>query len=115
MPEFDSPSVFARMLDSEKGGHFSIKPADIVSCTTKQIYLPSSNILQTRHLGEEGVMNVIDFFPRPNNHSLDAEFHANVVNAKQAGKTSGNKDRPDLKKWLVRFPSKYPLVSGSSF
>jgi GH15 family glucan-1,4-alpha-glucosidase len=31
---------------------------------TKQQYLPSSNLLQTRHLNEEGVLNVIDFFPR---------------------------------------------------
>ncbi|PVH97273.1 glycoside hydrolase family 15 protein [Periconia macrospinosa] len=85
------------------GGHFSIKPVDIPSCTTKQTYLPSSNILQTRHLSEEGVMNVIDFFPRPNNKTLDAEFHAKVVNGKQTGKAaSGNNDRPDVKKWLVR-------------
>jgi GH15 family glucan-1,4-alpha-glucosidase len=102
-PNFDSPSVFARMLDREKGGHFSISPADGELCTTKQHYLPSSNILQTRHLREEGVMNVVDFFPRPNDKSADAEFHACVLKGKQNGEVlSGGMERKDLKKWLVR-------------
>ncbi|OBZ71553.1 Uncharacterized protein C4H3.03c [Grifola frondosa] len=46
IPNFDSPSVFARILDKDKGGHFSIAP--IVPFTTKQNYLPSSNVLQTK-------------------------------------------------------------------
>ncbi|KAJ3506188.1 hypothetical protein NLJ89_g7004 [Agrocybe chaxingu] len=46
VPNFDSPSVFARILDKDKGGHFSISPT--VPFTTKQNYLPSSNILQTK-------------------------------------------------------------------
>ena len=42
MPNFDSPSVFARILDKDKGGHFSITP--LLPFTTKQNYLPSSNV-----------------------------------------------------------------------
>ncbi|KIK68510.1 glycoside hydrolase family 15 protein [Collybiopsis luxurians FD-317 M1] len=61
-PNFDSPSVFARILDKDKGGHFSITPTAAFS--TKQNYLPSSNILQTKFLNEKGVVSVTDFLPR---------------------------------------------------
>ncbi|KAL5432855.1 hypothetical protein PMIN06_011876 [Paraphaeosphaeria minitans] len=102
-PDFDSPSIFARMLDKDKGGHFSVGPAAGQLCTTKQQYLPSSNILQTRHLHEEGVMNVIDFFPRPNSATADAAYHEKVVHGKQRGEICKDQEqRPDLKKWLVR-------------
>ncbi|KAJ3901884.1 glycoside hydrolase family 15 protein [Lentinula edodes] len=56
VPDFDSPSVFARILDKDKGGHFSITPT--VAFSTKQNYLPSSNILQTKFLNEKGVVSV---------------------------------------------------------
>src|SRR6201999_3207547 len=46
-PDFDSPSVFCRMLDKDKGGHFSICPTNLGTCSSKQNYLPSTNILQT--------------------------------------------------------------------
>ncbi|KAF9778574.1 glycoside hydrolase family 15 protein [Thelephora terrestris] len=62
VPDFDSPSIFARILDKDKGGHFSITPA--VDFSTKQSYLPSSNILQTKFLNEGGVVQVADFLPR---------------------------------------------------
>jgi GH15 family glucan-1,4-alpha-glucosidase len=98
-PYFDSPSVFCRILDKEKGGHFTIGPTSDDLCTTKQQYLPASNILQTRYLKEEGVMNVVDFFPRPNDKSWDAKYHANVIASNHTGSVP---ERPDLKKWLVR-------------
>lgn len=62
VPNFDSPSVFARILDKDKGGHFSIIPN--VHFTTKQNYLPNSNVLQTKFLNDAGVVSVIDFLPR---------------------------------------------------
>ncbi|RBQ78297.1 hypothetical protein VDGD_21227 [Verticillium dahliae] len=34
-PDFDSPSVFCRLLDKDKGGHFSISPPAEMQCTTK--------------------------------------------------------------------------------
>lgn len=98
-PYFDSPSVFCRILDKRKGGHFTISPTSDDLCTTKQHYLPASNILQTRYLKDEGVMNVVDFFPRPNNKTLDNEYHANVTASEHTGNVP---ERPDLKKWLVR-------------
>ncbi|KAF2807860.1 glycosyl hydrolase [Mytilinidion resinicola] len=98
-PEFDSPSVFCRLLDKNKGGYFAISPKKGLSLTTKQQYLPSSNVLQTRYLHEDGVLNLIDFFPRPNSKILDAQ----VLNEKLFGaRRGGVPQRLMLKKWLVR-------------
>ena len=47
-------------MDKDKGGHFTISPKHDDHCTTKQHYLPASNVLQTRYLNENGVMNVVD-------------------------------------------------------
>ncbi|KAG1814133.1 glycoside hydrolase family 15 protein [Suillus variegatus] len=65
VPNFDSPSIFARILDKNKGGHFSITPT--VPFSTKHNYLPSSNVLQTKFLNEKGVVSVTDFLPRLEN------------------------------------------------
>ena len=61
-PRFDSPSVFASLLDAEKGGFFRIAPdrADYVS---RQLYLPESAILITRFMTPDGVGEVHDFMP----------------------------------------------------
>lgn len=63
-PYFDSPSVFARLLDKDIGGHFSMTPlAD--NTHSKQQYLPNSAIISTKFLSDEGVCTVTDFMPRP--------------------------------------------------
>ncbi|KAK9764291.1 hypothetical protein K7432_008314 [Basidiobolus ranarum] len=62
-PNFDSPSVFARMLDKDRGGHFSISPVDYRS--SKQQYLPGSNILNTKFISEEGVCDLVEFMHHP--------------------------------------------------
>lgn len=61
-PHFDSPSIFAALLDDEKGGRFEIAPADR-RARPKQMYLPDSNILVTRFLSPHGVGEVIDYMP----------------------------------------------------
>ena len=61
-PNFDSPSVFAAILDDQKGGHFSIAP-NVAGVTHKQIYWPETNVLVTRFLSPDGVAEVIDFMP----------------------------------------------------
>src|ERR1700739_2632815 len=48
-PNFDSPTVFAGLLDAERGGHFRISP-ELDGMGTKQLYLPDTNILLTRFL-----------------------------------------------------------------
>ena len=59
LPRFDSPSVFAALLDQDRGGRFSVRCAG--ANRTKQMYLPDSNILLTRFLGESSVGEVVDF------------------------------------------------------
>lgn len=59
-PYFDSPTIFAGMLDNEKGGYFQIHP-ESGHFHTRQMYLPETNILMTRFLGDEGVSELIDF------------------------------------------------------
>jgi GH15 family glucan-1,4-alpha-glucosidase len=61
-PSFDSPTVFASLLDPEKGGSFCIKP-QMADMRYKQMYLPDTNILLTRYLAEEGVAEITDFMP----------------------------------------------------
>lgn len=61
-PHFDSPSVFAAILDHKKGGSFKISPrADGVA--NKQFYWPDSNVLITRFLSPDGVGQVMDYMP----------------------------------------------------
>ena len=61
-PRYDSPSVFASLLDHDKGGRFRIGPEgdDYVA---KQLYLPDTAILITRFMTPDGVGEVIDFMP----------------------------------------------------
>jgi len=59
---FDSPSVFASILDAEKGGHFRIAPVEREH-TAKQLYFPDTNVLITRFLTPGGVGEVQDFMP----------------------------------------------------
>jgi GH15 family glucan-1,4-alpha-glucosidase len=61
-PHFDSPTIFAALLDTERGGSFSLNP-DLKDMHVKQLYLPDTNILLTRFLSESGVAEVTDFMP----------------------------------------------------
>ena len=61
-PQFDSPSIFARLLDDKKGGCFSINP-EFKEMKTRQLYLPDTNILLTRFLSPDGVGEITDFMP----------------------------------------------------
>ena len=61
LPQFDSPSVFAALLDENKGGHFKLAPEQ--AGTNRQMYMPETNVLLTRFLRPEGVGEVIDFMP----------------------------------------------------
>jgi GH15 family glucan-1,4-alpha-glucosidase len=61
-PHFDSPSVFASLLDETKGGYFKIAPVDPRS-KNKQYYWPDTNVLITRFYNSEGIMEIIDYMP----------------------------------------------------
>jgi GH15 family glucan-1,4-alpha-glucosidase len=63
LPHFDSPSVFASILDDGKGGRFSIAPPDGDNYRHKQFYWPDTNVLVTRFLHNDGVGQIEDFMP----------------------------------------------------
>jgi GH15 family glucan-1,4-alpha-glucosidase len=60
LPSFESPSVFASLLDPDRGGYFRIAPV-LDDAGRRQLYLPDSNILLTRFLSAEGVAEISDF------------------------------------------------------
>jgi len=62
LPHFDSPSVFAAILDDQKGGRFRIAPAG-EDFRRKQFYWPDTAVLVTRFLDDDGVGEVEDYMP----------------------------------------------------
>jgi GH15 family glucan-1,4-alpha-glucosidase len=80
LPDFDSPSVFAKILDKEKGGYFNIEVDETYTIT--QEYLKNTNILITLYKSEEGAFEVIDFMPRYQISDSDffapAEIHRHI-------------------------------------
>ena len=62
LPEFDSPSIFSKLLDIEKGGSFSFIVDDKYTISQKYIY--KTNILCTEYKSAQGTFEVIDFMPR---------------------------------------------------
>jgi GH15 family glucan-1,4-alpha-glucosidase len=59
---FDAPSVFGSLLDKDKGGFWRVAPA-VPGGTSKQLYFPDTNVLITRFLTPEGVVEMQDFMP----------------------------------------------------
>ncbi|MGB3144159.1 MAG: glycoside hydrolase family 15 protein [Maribacter sp.] len=72
LPEFDSPSVFAKLLDEEIGGSFEIKVTDTYIITQK--YEPFTNILITTFIDGDNHFEIHDFMPRYRKH--DNTYHA---------------------------------------
>jgi len=73
-PNFDSPTVFASLLDDERGGCFQIQP-QFKKRRVRQLYLPDTNILITRFLADEGVAELTDYMPT----GTDGEQHNEIV------------------------------------
>jgi GH15 family glucan-1,4-alpha-glucosidase len=63
-PHMDSPTVFAGLLDPDKGGEFTVTP-DLVDARTMQLYVPETNVLITRWMSEAGSVELTDFMPHP--------------------------------------------------
>lgn len=62
LPRFDSPTVFAALLDSRRGGFFEISPSGGIAHSV-QIYHPDTNILVTRFLADGAAIELTDFMP----------------------------------------------------
>ena len=70
LPEFDSSSIFAKLLDKKKGGHFGfiVEPEYHI----KQRYVRNTNILLTDFINDKDHFQVLDFMPRYKN---DQDYH----------------------------------------
>src|SRR5258705_11133923 len=83
LPHFDSPSVFAALVDAERGGRFQIAPL-LDGAARKQLYLPDTNVLLTRFLDAHGVAELSDFMPVE-----DAGLAHNLVRRGKTGRGGG--------------------------
>jgi GH15 family glucan-1,4-alpha-glucosidase len=59
LPHFSAPSMFAALLDRERGGRFALLPRDVRSAQRR--YLSDTNVLQTEFCCAHGVLRVTDF------------------------------------------------------
>lgn len=62
LPDFDSGSFFAHLLDKQNGGFFAIHP--VGAYTIEQTYLPHTNILRTQFTQNKNRFELLDFMPR---------------------------------------------------
>src|SRR5919199_1143784 len=60
-PRFDSPSVFARLLDARRGGCWRIEP--VAPYRVRRRYLPDTNVLETTFTTAEGEAALLDAMP----------------------------------------------------
>jgi len=79
-PFFDSPSLFARILDDQKGGYFRIWGVDTLK--VEQSYLLNTPIVKTVFETKDGVFEVRDYMPRFVNSRGDvycpSEIHRDI-------------------------------------
>ncbi|MEZ0093603.1 glycoside hydrolase family 15 protein [Streptacidiphilus sp. EB129] len=80
-PRFDSPSVFAALLDHDKGGYFRLAPEGS-EATCRQLYYPDTAVLVTRFMSPDGVGEVIDWMPP--DHSGQATDRHTLLRAVRA-------------------------------
>jgi GH15 family glucan-1,4-alpha-glucosidase len=66
LPHFDSPALFCRLLDADRGGYFQITPADAPEASVS--YLDGTNILETIFTSQSGRVRLIDFMPIRHRH-----------------------------------------------
>ena len=77
LPQFDSPSVFASLLDDGKGGHFKISGID--GGQTRQLYHPDTNVLMTYFSNKDGVVLLEDFMPIDGINGDNARPHSPTI------------------------------------
>ncbi|MFG2267834.1 glycoside hydrolase family 15 protein [Streptomyces sp. NPDC048720] len=78
LPRFDSPSVFGALLDKNRGGHCTVRPAHTMYAT-KQLYLPDTAVLVTRFMTEAGAGEVLDFMPVTGTSATDCHRLVRLV------------------------------------
>ena len=78
-PRFDSPSVFAALLDRERGGYFRIAPDAPGEVTRKQWYFHDTAVLMTRFMTAGGVGSLYDFMPVADGAATDTHEIVRVL------------------------------------
>ncbi len=73
MPFLDSPTIFAALLDDEKGGFFSIRPKEAFEAT--QEYLPDTNVLASTFTSDNAEAVLFDFMPVEDEHLVAEKEH----------------------------------------
>lgn len=76
LPNFDSPSVFCKILDEKNGGSFAFIVSGDYTCS--QQYRKGTNILSTKFISDEGCFEVLDFMPRYRTMQMDHFYPAEV-------------------------------------
>jgi GH15 family glucan-1,4-alpha-glucosidase len=66
LPNLDSPSAFAAILDVERGGSFALQPA--IPFRSARRYLPRTNVLETTFTTDAGSVRLLDAMTLPNDH-----------------------------------------------
>lgn len=86
-PRFGSPSLFAALLDAERGGHWILHPTCEVA-SRQQFSFPDSNVLITRFLTEHGIVEVQDFMPLLRPHDPDHRCSGTTSRSRRTGSTA---------------------------
>lgn len=102
-PKYDSPTIFAGLLDKDKGGEFTLCPCE-KNFNSKQMYYPNTNILMTRFM-EDGITEITDFMPikegRPIKaliRKVDAINGASKIKYSIAPKFDYGRETPEIEK-----------------
>ena len=115
LPEPDSPALFARILDEEKGGHFAIYPDG--NYILSQKYYLNTNILITTFTGDSDAFEIIDFMPRykigDNNYYNSPEIYRiiKVLNGKPVIRVDYN-PKPNFASSKVRHDIKPDYIKS---
>ena len=89
VPRFDSPSVFASLLDRDRGGSFTIQP--LGDCRIQRTYDGDTNLLVTRFAGPAGQVEITDCLAvrRREKEGDGIDFEARNVLLRQVRCTAG--------------------------
>lgn len=86
-PRFDSTFVFGSLLDSEKGGKFTVLPHEETGFASYQYYIENTNVLCTEISCSEGTYRVTDFAPRFYQHD---RYYRPLMLIRKIERVSGN-------------------------
>jgi GH15 family glucan-1,4-alpha-glucosidase len=73
LPHFSSPSIFAALLDRERGGQFAVRPKEAFK--VRRRYLEHTNVLETTFTTDNGVVRLTDCLPIPNKEARHTVLH----------------------------------------